>query len=470
MLMMMMMTIMRRLWPFINKSTTLPWLSKQQRRLGMRIVRFVTTAAFYVACRLLTTTRALRHLETPLPTSLQSLLHADNVTGVQHYLKERGFAWPVIRAYLQESPTQAMLDGIIAQYVRSHLRPEMQTLLKDSGTWRIRLQSAFKGGRLNEQLHSGSRSVRDSSASISSFGTAAYGTSKQESSPVKLTSEVSTFGEDSIGLAQQHRPLALTFAVADGVGGAPNSHVVSRALVKASLDYLVIPSNDIDDSNVGTREATLQDAVEWHLLTLSLELMLRRLQHPGSSTLTFGAILDGTLHVAHVGDCQLQVYSPVPNSPSKHDGNGTLSSGSQKRQYELAFETKEQWLMPNMPNQLQALHGIQPDSIALHRLAVRPGDLVIITSDGVMDNVWPAELLDILSTYGGNSLDELARMIVARAIENGMGRRGADIPFNAKIQEAVERQPPGFLGGLQWRDVLVPGKRDDTSCIVIQVH
>ncbi|KAJ7249515.1 hypothetical protein B0H12DRAFT_963036, partial [Mycena haematopus] len=83
--------------------------------------------------------------------------------------------------------------------------------------------------------------------------------------------------------------------------------------------------------------------------------------------------LTPVLKIAHMGDCM-----------------GMLVRGG-----EVAWRSEEMWWRWNTPVQLTSTASITPTSAAhLFTLPVRAGDIVILASDGLSDNLWDEDVLE----------------------------------------------------------------------------
>ena len=90
----------------------------------------------------------------------------------------------------------------------------------------------------------------------------------------------------------------------------------------------------------------------------------------------------------------------------------------------------------NYPYQLaQDLYGgDDPKEAICSSLSVRQGDLVILASDGMVDNIFSFELLEIAQkAYQNGKLDTLAKKLARIAVERGKKREGTS-PFATKAK------------------------------------
>lgn len=151
---------------------------------------------------------------------------------------------------------------------------------------------------------------------------------------------------------------------------------------------------------------------------------------PTSSPLT------STLKIAHVGDCMAMVI----------------------RGSSLIFRSQEMWWAFNTPVQLGP--GTSPSDITPHTftLSVAEGDLVILATDGLSDNLWDEDVLDEVSKW---KTDPNAKVGVLSEALCSRARKVARDP-NAQTPFAQRAKEEGKL--------FKGGKKDDVTvvCAVVQ--
>ncbi|KAG9120848.1 hypothetical protein FRC07_003497 [Ceratobasidium sp. 392] len=170
----------------------------------------------------------------------------------------------------------------------------------------------------------------------------------------------------------------------------------------------------------------------------------------GSSTALVAVLRDGELSVAHLGDCMLAVV---------RDGKFVVRSEEMQHSF-------------NFPYQLGPHSSTTPRADAqLITERVVPGDIVILASDGLGDNLWDEEVLKEVERFAqsdpdgkstgldGNSepigeTQEIAQALARRAKEAARG--SADVPFGVRARAA----------GIQF----MGGKTDDISVVVAVVR
>jgi len=173
----------------------------------------------------------------------------------------------------------------------------------------------------------------------------------------------------------------------------------------------------------------------------------------GSSTCII-AILDGnTLDVANVGDSELKII---------RDGK-------------IVFSTKPQEHEFNCPHQLtytDYTHGDKALDAEVYTFKVSEGDILVVGTDGIFDNLWNEELEEVVEvSTKGLDRSEFSAMATANAIALAAHQRAQDTkyysPWTADATRAagqtgeadelvMERTDNPYLGG----------KMDDCTAVV----
>ncbi|KAJ3292715.1 hypothetical protein HK104_005103 [Borealophlyctis nickersoniae] len=230
-------------------------------------------------------------------------------------------------------------------------------------------------------------------------------------------------GED----AYFSRPDSL--GVADGVGGWAQvkganpalysrkiMHYVSAELEKlddiSSIDYDASSYNDVDPKDILEKSynQVTADAKEEGLV--------------GSSTAVIVILRDDELRVANLGDCGVMVI--------RHD--------------EPIFRTEEQQHSFNFPFQIGTGSRDSPSDAQSFRVKVQEGDIVIVGSDGMFDNIFDDEIVEIVTRVVGGSAvagdpKAIAEALMRRAREVAEDTRFATSPFQSRaIQEGLYYQ------------------------------
>jgi protein phosphatase len=200
-------------------------------------------------------------------------------------------------------------------------------------------------------------------------------------------------------------------AVCDGMGGAAAGEMASRVSAETMGDRL--RETDYHRiTEVGDLLDWLEDGVNeanWRVRNRSA--LLPEL-HGMGSTMSVIALLGGTLALAHVGDSRVYLLRSGSLRQLTHDQ--TLVSrmiADGKLTPEEAAKHEDRHVL------LQAI-GTQ-DHLDIQRawVALQPGDILLLCSDGLYEMVGDAEIHAELTR--GTSPGECARTLVRRANENG---------------------------------------------------
>ncbi|CAD7700630.1 unnamed protein product [Ostreobium quekettii] len=224
------------------------------------------------------------------------------------------------------------------------------------------------------------------------------------------------------------------FGIADGVGGWAADGIdparYSRSLMSHAASRL--------EQNGRTSSAL--DVVEFaHRCTKS----------KGSATAIVAVMKpEGLLEIANIGDCGAHVFR----------GNRCV------------FSTKIQEHEFNMPYQLGDPAFLEetdmPSDATVDELALQPGDIVVMGSDGVFDNLWIDDIGKIVSeslTLSGGKLGEREARVLAQKITESANAnaRSTDTRTPWAVEAASRAEVPLF-------DRLFPrgGKMDDCTTVV----
>ncbi|CAE6442078.1 unnamed protein product [Rhizoctonia solani] len=294
------------------------------------------------------------------------------------------------------------------------------------------------------------------------YGIPKKGKRKSESEDLQMAVQV---GEDSYFL----RPDAL--GVADGVGGWAHHHLradsarFARMLMHNCANEIAnpcrpqdaYPSPPLTPRSPSTNNDISHLASVLESVSLEPEISPREVLHlayertvatfratgtAGSSTALVAVLRDGELSVAHLGDCMLAVV---------RDGKFVLRSEDMQHSF-------------NFPYQLGPHSSTTPRADAqLITSKVVPGDIVILASDGLGDNLWDEEVLSEVSRFQLSQIVSGERDVNPQVLGEALARRAkkaaegkADVPFGTRARAA----------GVQFGG----GKMDDISVVVAIVR
>jgi protein phosphatase PTC7 len=262
--------------------------------------------------------------------------------------------------------------------------------------------------------------------------------------------------------------------VADGVGSwwehGVDPSEYPRGLMHAALhfceqhkaDLEVRPSKVLQAAwhkmqSVGTVGSSTACLVSLHPHTAELLaanvgdsgfIILRRNEALGGGGRAAGAraAVSGTLDVAAAA-------AAVPT----RSGSGSVSVGS----HHVAFRSPQQLRAFNAPFQLGHAPDVAkgapdsrfetPQDAALVRVPVRGGDVIVLASDGLFDNMPEAAVLSVFEKYGDAPEEDIARHLATQAQELSLDRH-TDSPFAILAKE---------------NDILWGGGRPDDITVIV---
>ena len=225
-------------------------------------------------------------------------------------------------------------------------------------------------------------------------------------------------GEDSYLVSS---PTNSTIAVADGVGGWESMGVNPRAFADEILSktYKFIKAGETDPKNAISASFSLLSEI-------------------GSATFCMGKMdSEGIFRVANIGDSGFMVIR-----------NEKILVESAEHQHEF-----------NYPYQLGIgedgkPHGEdRPEDAQVYRMQLEKGDIVVMGTDGLFDNLWPKQILSIVEVRPLNP-KALSKQLATIAYEESQ-KKDNFVPFFQRAKEA-KKPYPTYQGG----------KEDDISVVV----
>ncbi|XP_017099989.2 protein phosphatase PTC7 homolog fig [Drosophila bipectinata] len=245
------------------------------------------------------------------------------------------------------------------------------------------------------------------------------------------------FGEDSWFVSST--PRAEVLGVADGVGGWRDMGVDAGRFAKELMGCCCGHAEQVDF-----------DARNPRALLVSSYQDLKDREDPvvGSSTACVVAMhrKDLTLYTANLGDSGFLVLR-----------NGRVLHRSQEQTHD--FNTPFQ-LTVAPSHKRDSFHCDRPEMAAVSRHSLAPGDLVLLATDGLFDNMPESMLLEMLRKFHGvrdeRELQEGATQVVERARELSM-----NASFQSPFALKARANNIFYSGG---------GKPDDITLILASVE
>jgi PPM family protein phosphatase len=210
------------------------------------------------------------------------------------------------------------------------------------------------------------------------------------------------------------------FVVADGMGGHAAGEVASRVAVESINEFVCLTSGDDEitwpfglDQNMSYDGNRLKTAVRYANRKV-LEAMKERSEYEGMATTVAAVLVDGEeANLAHVGDSRVYLFrdSGLDQLTSDHSWvNEQLQSG---------VISPDQARTHPLRNVVTRALGGKPDlqvDMQLHKL--RPGDLLLLCSDGLTTMVPDEEIARVLEQAGAD-VPKAAQGLVAEANSRG---------------------------------------------------
>ena len=224
-------------------------------------------------------------------------------------------------------------------------------------------------------------------------------------------------GEDAFFLFHNNHCSAI--GVADGVGGwteqGVDPGIYSRLLLGHVYDYINY-WNGYDPSMV---------------LKKSLAYAKNNTKVLGSSTATVLLLNNGYLHTANIGDSGFLII---------RNGGIIFKSISQQHSF-------------NFPYQIQYNGGDTIEEAIEDKIPIKFGDIIILGTDGLFDNIYPEQILDIINK--NNNLNKVSVELVSLAFKLSKNNNWIS-PF---ALEAKKNKINNMRGG----------KMDDITLVVAQI-
>lgn len=198
-------------------------------------------------------------------------------------------------------------------------------------------------------------------------------------------------------------PEKSSFAVFDGVGGVHGGSVASQTArdnLRKGLESL--PANPSWDQRI-ERLKDLFDRV-------NISVIDKGYDDPNllgmESTVSFVQFVERKLIVVNVGDSRVYVFSKdgkleqVTTDDGKSDRITQLRFNEVRQSSELAYFEKQAWEDRRMISNALGTAECEP---RIQVLDLKDGDTILITSDGIHDNLTTTEIAEILSGSGDNT-------------------------------------------------------------------
>ncbi|MFT3735085.1 MAG: bifunctional protein-serine/threonine kinase/phosphatase [Rhodocyclaceae bacterium] len=189
----------------------------------------------------------------------------------------------------------------------------------------------------------------------------------------------------------------IAIALADGISSSEVSHIASASAVRSFLDDYYCTSEAWSVKTAAER--VLQANNSW-LYSQTRQSAFRYDANRGY-VCTFSALVikSATAHVFHVGDSRVH-----------HLRNGTLEQLTEDHRQIVGEE--------RVSHLSRALGASQRLEVDYNSLALEPGDVFLLTTDGVHEYVSPVQMLELVTQHAAD-LDAVAAAIAKLALAQG---------------------------------------------------
>jgi serine/threonine protein phosphatase PrpC len=241
------------------------------------------------------------------------------------------------------------------------------------------------------------------------------------------------------------------FVVCDGMGGQAAGEVASKMGVDILLEYFRNES-PAAESNIANGQAGSAGA---RSLVSAIQLANRTIYQAGQeqngrsgmgSTIVAALVRGNSLAIGHVGDSRIYLVRQGAIQQLTQDHSLVME---QVRRGYITLEQAQKSEMQNII--LRALGSEEAVEADVEDLVAMPGDLLLMTSDGLTRHVPDEEILEIVQ--GPGNLEQVCSTLVQTAKD-----RGGDDNITCLLVRIVDRPwyqnvlNKLFFGGQQWQN------------------
>jgi serine/threonine protein phosphatase PrpC len=222
--------------------------------------------------------------------------------------------------------------------------------------------------------------------------------------------------EDSLFLNPEHK----LYVVADGMGGHAAGEVASRVAVDAINELVTLTGSNDEitwpfglDESLSLEGNRLKSAI-LHANRRVLEATRESAEYEGMATTVAAVLVDGdTAHLAHVGDSRIYLWSDGEISQLTNDHSWV---NEQIRSGVISAEQARSHPLRNVVT--RALGGRSDLLVDVQHRRMRPGEVLLLCSDGLTTMIGDEDIARILDEAGGD-VGQAATALVDEANERG---------------------------------------------------
>ena len=226
------------------------------------------------------------------------------------------------------------------------------------------------------------------------------------------------------------------FVVADGMGGHANGQDASRLAIQTIIDY-VLPRLVHGEDTQETAEKLLVDSVQ--LANQAVYQHNTENNADMGTTVTATLVVDGTAHVANVGDSRTYLYRAsdgLTKVTRDHSVVASLVDAGIIKPDDIYTHPKRNQIYRSLGE--KAFVEVDPFTVQL-----QPGDKLLLCSDGLWDMVRDPEIKRVLETPTTDS-QQLGNNLIDAALHSG----GED-NVSVIVVNVVDRVPAQSTSGLE---------------------
>ena len=222
--------------------------------------------------------------------------------------------------------------------------------------------------------------------------------------------------EDSLFLNPEQK----LFVVADGMGGHAAGEVASKVAVDSINEFVCLTGGDEEitwpfglDENISYDGNRLKTAIR-HANRRVLEATKDKSEYEGMATTVAAVLVDGDVaNIGHVGDSRIYLFSEAKFTQLTTDHswiNEQIQSGV------ISADQARSHPLRNVVT--RALGGKSDLAVDMQTRRMKPGDVLLICSDGLTSMVPDEEIARVLEQAGGDVVKG-AQDLVAEANAHG---------------------------------------------------
>lgn len=255
--------------------------------------------------------------------------------------------------------------------------------------------------------------------------------------------KISTGGEDALFYSKN------LLAVADGVGGWITQGVDSSKYAKR----LVSNAKEFFYKN--------PEHYSEHPKDLLIEAAKKNFEL-GTSTLILATLWKNTLKIGFIGDSGYILFEPSLRRLPQNRGINIM--------YMIKEISEEQEHGFNFPFQIGTTGDDPEKSGKEFSHEINYGNLLVLVSDGILDNLFPHEIEHILNVYLESVKQEFGRGII-KIVENFNGADFSNLLALKAFKKSMEADiiSPFSIGGMKSGLIALGGKSDDISVVSVMI-